>query len=296
VTGGTSSGGLFQVPYARNRYFTGRENVLDALSAALATGKPAALTQAIAGLGGVGKTQTAVEFAYRHRNDYRVVLWARADSETSLISEFLKLAEQLNLPERHASDPAHAIAAVQRWLSSTEGYLLVLDNADEPELLGPFLPINPKGHILITARAHNLDRCDPIALEVMEPGEALDFLLQRARRKEPDPAERAAAERLAREELGYLPLALEQAAAYIAASEVSFQDYLKEYEKLRLKLLADKHHKPRNYPASVLTTWTTSFEAVRQRSAAAADLLIVSAFLAPDGIPYEIRLVSRICG
>ena len=152
------------------------------------------------------------------------------------------------------------------------------------------MPIDPKGHILITTRAHNLDLCDPIPLEVMEPGEALDFLLQRAKRKDPDPAERAAAERLAKEELGYLPLALEQAAAYIAVSEVSFQDYLKEYEKLRLKLLADKHHQPRDYPASVLTTWTTSFEAVRQRSAAAADVLIVSAFLAPDGIPYEILL------
>jgi tetratricopeptide (TPR) repeat protein len=263
--------------------------VLDALSAALATGKPTALTQAIAGLGGVGKTQTAIEFAYLHNNDYRYVLWARADSETSLISEFLKLAEQLNLPEKDARESAYAIAAVQRWLSTTEGYLLVLDNADEPDVLKPFLPVDPKGHILITTRAHHLEQCDPIPLEVMEPGEALDFLRQRARRNDSDPSERAAAERLAKE-LGYLPLALEQAAAYIAVSEVSFQDYLKEYEKLRLKLLADKHHQPRDYPASVLTTWTKSFEAVRQRSAAAADVLIVSAFLAPDGIPYEIFL------
>ena len=128
------------MPYTRNRYFTGRKDVLAALAASLATGKPAALTQAIAGLGGVGKTQTAVEFAYLHRNDYRYVLWARADSETSLISEFLKLAEQLNLPEKDARESARTIAAVQRWLSSTEGYLLVLDNADEPDLLGPFLP------------------------------------------------------------------------------------------------------------------------------------------------------------
>ena len=167
-------------------------------------------------------------------------------------------------PRKHR-DPAQAIAAVQRWLSATEGYLLVLDNADEPDLLKPFLPIDPKGRILITTRAYNLDLCDPIALEVMEPDESLDFLLQRAKRKDPDPAERAAAERLAREELGYLPLALEQAAAYIAVSEVSFQDYLKEFQQLRLKLLADKHHQPRDYPASVLTIWATSFEAVRQR-------------------------------
>ena len=120
----------------------------------------------------------------------------------------------------------------------------------------------------------------------MSPGEALAFLFQRARRKDTDPEERTAAERLARE-LGYLPLALEQAAAYIKFNAL-FQDYLKEYEPLRLQLLDEQGPVAGDYPEAVHTTWTKSFEAVKSKSAAAADLLTVSAFLAPDRIPYEI--------
>ena len=189
---GTPSGELFQVPYPKNPYFTGRKQVLDDLGAALATGKPTALT----GLGGVGKTQTAVKYAYCHRNDYSAVLWARADSESILFSEFLTLAAQLNLPQKDARDPVEAREAVKRWLSRNEGYLLVLDNADEPDLLKPFLPIDPRGHILITTRAHNFDPCDTIDLEVMSPGEALAFLFQR-------PAARTPTRRSARRPSGW---------------------------------------------------------------------------------------------
>src|SRR4051794_36846677 len=77
---GAASGRIFHVPYARNRAFTGREAILSALDEALKAHRATALTQAIAGLGGIGKTQTAVEYCYRHRDDYRAVLWARADS------------------------------------------------------------------------------------------------------------------------------------------------------------------------------------------------------------------------
>jgi len=285
-------GGLFHVPYPINPYFTGRKQVLADLGAALATGKPTALTQAIAGLGGVGKTQTAVEYAYRHRNDYRAVLWARADSDSSLISDFLTLAALLNLPEKDARDPIEVREAVKRWLSRNEDYLLVLDNANEPDLLKPFLPLDPRGHILITTRAHNLDVLNidaPIDLEVMSANEALKFLLKRAKRQDTDPAKRTAAEGLARE-LGYLPLALEQAAAYMVVQQEPFAVYLDAYRAERLKLLDEMGPVVGEYPETVRTTWKRSFDAVAAASPASSALLSLSAFFAPDAIPYDLIL------
>ena len=168
-------------PLLAHPNFTGRESILALLEGALASGAPAALLQAIIGLGGVGKTQTAVEYAYRHRDQYRAVLWVRADTETNLISGYRELAEVLDLPKKDARD-SEVVAGVRRWLGREPGYLLILDNADDPALVKPFLPPDPRGHILITSRAHNFDVLGvrkPIDLPVLTPDEALEFLVKR---------------------------------------------------------------------------------------------------------------------
>ena len=192
---------VWNVPYPRNPNFTGREAILKQLETALASGTPAALSQAIAGLGGVGKTQTAVEYAYRHRDQYRAVLWVRADTETSLVSGYRELAEVLGLPEKDESDSNKVTSAVRRWLGREPGYLLILDNADDPALVKPYLPPDPKGHVLLTSRAHNFDVLGirkPIGLPVLTPDEALEFLRKRTGREGPlDPAEQDAAQTLA---------------------------------------------------------------------------------------------------
>jgi hypothetical protein len=139
---GTQQVRLWNVPYRRNPYFTGREDLLTRLHALLHSGKTAALTQpqAISGLGGIGKTQTAVEYAYRSRDDYQAVLWASAASRETLISDFVALAALLQLPERDLADQGIVVAAVKRWLASNKGWLLVLDNADDLELAAEFMP------------------------------------------------------------------------------------------------------------------------------------------------------------
>ena len=288
-----SGGPWWNVPYPRNPDFTGREAILAQLEAALASGTPAALSQAIAGLGGVGKTQTAVEYAYRHRDQYRAVLWVRADTETSLASGYRELAEVLGLPEKDESDSNKVVAAVRRWLGREPGYLLILDNADDPALVKPYLPPDPKGHVLLTSRAHNFDVLGirkPIELPVLTPDEALEFLLKRTGREGPlDPAEQDAARTLA-EELGYLPLALEQAAAYMVEHEEAFSVYLAAYRALRLKLLDEMGPVAGEYPETVRTTWKRSFDAVAAASPASIALLRLSAFFAPDAIPYELIL------
>lgn len=137
----------WNVPHARNKAFTGREEILSDLHADLKKrGK-----QALYGLGGVGKTQIAVEYAYRHREEYTAVLWSFADSEQSVRGGFAAIAALLDLPEKESQEQSKIIDAVKNWLEQNKGWLLVLDNADDPVLLRPFVP-QGKGHVLLTSR------------------------------------------------------------------------------------------------------------------------------------------------
>src|SRR5579859_76320 len=97
---------VWNVPYPRNPYFTGREDILLRLRTLLQTGQTTALsqTQAISGLGGIGKTQISVEYAYQHRQDYRAVLWSFADTREALVAGYAAIADLLNLPQRKEKD------------------------------------------------------------------------------------------------------------------------------------------------------------------------------------------------
>ena len=279
------------VPYARSPYFTGRDTILHNLHDVLNKDSATALTQghAISGLGGIGKTQTAVEYTYRYRTDYRYIFWVRADTEVALQAGFVEIAKLLDLPEQNATNPSDTAQAVKHWLDHTGEWLLVFDNADAPDLLKAYYPRTPGGYILLTSRAQIFDMlgiAKPLALEKMDPEEALDFLFKRTERAQIDPAEKQAAGQLARE-LGYLPLALEQAAAYIVAKKARFQDYLASYQRQRLALLNKAQPRTGEYLASVASTWALNFLEVEQ-DPVAADILRVSAFLSPDAIPLEL--------
>ena len=280
---------LWTVTIPRNPFFTGREKYLNDLHAALTESGKAAITQSISGLGGIGKTQTAAEYAYRHRDHYCAVFWVTAANETTLSTGYSEIARGLNLREKDEQDQQVIANAVKRWLEGNEGWLLILDNADTPNTVIPYLPNDHKGRILVTSRAHSL-QClgivNPLELQEMPPDEALSFLLRRTGREVADSDETESATALA-EELGYLPLALEQAAAYIAAQDCSFADYLKGYAKRRLDLLEKQGPLMGQYPHSVVTTWSENFTEVEAISPAAADVLRLSAMLAPEQIPYE---------
>lgn len=271
--------------------FTGREDILARIEQTLTASGAAALAQrqAISGLGGIGKTQTAIEYARRHRSRYQAVLWAVAETRESLLSDFTAIASVLSLPEKNIQEQSLTVRAVKRWLETNTDWLLILDNADEPTILEEFLPENSSGHILLTSRAQVFDNVgilSPIELEEMSPDDARDFLLRRTGRSNLDSDEARALYNLA-EELDYLPLALEQAGAYIKELRSSFQDYLASYRQRGLDLL-EKGHSVGKYRKSVRTTWSLNFQRVEQTSVAAADVLRVSAFLNPDRIPNEL--------
>ncbi len=266
---------VWNVPHLRNHHFTGREPMLAALRGRLASGQPTALTQTISGLGGVGKTQLAVEYVYRWRREYNVIWWLRAE-ETSAINEDLDLLA--NALELKVRNPRETIEAVRRWLEENEGWLLVFDNAEDVADLRTFIPRRLVGHVLITSRnPFWRGLAETFEVPVFNPKESRDFLLGTTQSRDA-----AAADTLAKA-LGHLPLALEQAAAYIDVTSLEPAKYLELFRQHRGRLL--KRGRPASdYPGTVATTWQISFLKLEKEVPSAADLLRLLAFLGSEQI------------
>ncbi|MDA0269124.1 MAG: tetratricopeptide repeat protein [Cyanobacteria bacterium] len=287
----------WSVPYDRNPCLMGREQALATLRQTFGAWQDNTqpVLQAVSGLGGIGKTQIAVEYAYRYEQEYRAIFWVRADTESERFSSFVEIAQQLNLPSQATQPPQTIVSAVLNWLSRHEGWLLIFDNADQPEQLKAFRPRRGQGHILLTSRAQRFDYLgivQPVRLDTLAPADAIAFLLKRTGRASVTASELTAVAEIAAE-LGYLPLALEQAAAYIR-DRLSFEDYLTSYRQHHLGVLQRSGPVMGDYPASVATTWALNFQAVAAQSPGAAALLRVSAFWAADTVPYE--LLEQGCG
>ncbi len=277
---------VWNVPFERNPFFTGRDDVLQELRKTLTQPAARRRTQTISGLGGVGKTQTAVEYAYRHRGSYDAVFWVAAETVDELEEGYVDIARRLDLAEKDATERRTAVRAALRWLETNGSWLLVLDNADTPKDLKGRLPKQHQGHVLLTSRAQSFGRvARPWNLETLPPAEAEAFLWRRAHRDVGSATECRAVAELARE-LGGLPLALEQAGAYVEETGAAFRTYLSGYRRRRLKLLdhdtAPEEHRP------VATTWEMNFNEIEKTAEASADLLRAIAFLAPDSIPVEL--------
>lgn len=287
----------WNVPYCRNHFFTGREEVLDQMQKNLASVGAVALAQPreIGRFGGIGKTQTAVEYAYLHRGEYRAVLWARAHSRDALVADTVAIARLVGLPEKPSQAPGSSVAAVRRWLESTAGWLLILDSVDDPALVEDLVPRSHRGHLVLISGPQGWDTvgvANPIVVNAWPPVEAAQFLLKRTGRRDLQPAESNAVDQLATE-LDGLPLAFEEAGAYIATSQCDFQEYLFLYRRHGLELLERPGSVTGKYPPPVATACSLTIDHVSQQFTATADLLRASVFLDPDAIPLE--LIARGC-
>ncbi len=287
---------LWNVPYRRNPYFSGRADLLQQVHAAFTRDtQPRIVTQALTGLGGSGKTQTALEYAYRYQAEYQAVFWVQAETRGQFEGGMAQLAALLTLPERNAQEQAVIVAAVRRWLEAHPGWLLVLDNVEEMTLLQDALPTRGSGRILLTTRAQALPGVARLAqVQSLPTEEAAHFLLRRAQRLAPEaplsaaPPEQQQDARAIAQELGGLPLALDQAGAYIEETGCALADYLTIYRQHRKAALSHRGATASDHPEAVGVTWAVAFEQVQRRSLAAVDLLRLCAFLAPDGIPESL--------
>ena len=276
--------------HERNPYFTGRDKILNNLRKTLERDGKAALS----GLPGVGKTQTAREYAHRHRAKYDRVLWVTADSEESLGLGFASLARELDLPEKDEKDQSVVVEAAKHWLSANDGWLLIVDNADDLLMARPFVPSGGNGHRLLTTRASATGAiAERVEVSRMGRDEGALFLLRRAKIIPRDAGlnaapltEREAAKKFCGK-VGGLPLALDQAGAFVEENQTALQEYLDLYCAEGKKLRAERGELEREH-ASVALTFSLAFQKVAKESQAAADLMRLCAFLAPDAIPEEV--------
>jgi tetratricopeptide (TPR) repeat protein len=260
----------------RNPAFTGRAELLDQLAARLHPGLAAAVVQAqaIHGLDGVGKTQLALEYAHRHAGDYDLIWWVTAEQPAAIPGQLVALARRLGIPE--AVDQMEIIAVLYNELRGRDRWLLVFDNAEDPADLRPWWPPD-SGHVLVTSRNPAwASVASTLLVEVLPRAEAIAFLKRRLGREDPAFDQLAAV-------LGDLPLALEQAAAYLEQIGMSVSDYLdlfseRTHELLALGRLAMTER-------AIATTWTVALQRLHQEQPAAEDLLSLCAFLAADDIP-----------
>jgi tetratricopeptide (TPR) repeat protein len=243
------------------------------------------------GLGGIGKTRLAVEHAWRHGARYRAAFFVRADTPAGLRAQVAALAGPalLRLPERQAAAEEEVFGAVLTWLRENPGWLLILDNVDTEvaaRAVRDLLPRLQGGKVLVTSRLAvwppGLGRRE---VEQISPEEAARFLLERTQGQRAatagDPAD---ATRLAGL-LDGLPLALEQAGAYIAFHRISLSGYLDAWERTRGEVLAWYDDRVMDYPRSLAVTWQ---QTVERLGPGAAALLRLAAYLAPEPIPVAL--------
>jgi len=268
----------------RNRNFTGREELLARLRAGIAGQVTAVVPHALHGFGGVGKTQMAVEYAYRYRSEYDVVWWLPADQPVLVRSTLANLAPHLGLPPATISGIEDAANNVLDSLRRGEPYanwLLIFDNADEPEEITDVIPQGGPGHVLITSRNHRWEAvADPVVVDVFTRKESVEFLTKRV----PRGISKADADRLA-DALGDLPLALEQAGALQAETGMSVSEYLQQLEKHTGELLSEG--RPTEYPVPMTAAWGLSVASLKEKLPEAVDLLRCFAFFGPEPIPRD---------
>jgi len=269
---------------ARNLNFTGRGALLERLRAQLRRQPGAVVTQAeaIHGLGGVGKTQLALEFAHRYHADYEVIWWIAAEQPASVTAELAALAQELGVEQ--AADQAEMVTMLFKELRVRRGWLLVYDNAERPDRLAGLLPPGGDGRVLVTSRYGAWGRLgSSLRLDVLPREESVALLSKRT-----GASNQVALDELA-ELLGDLPLALEEAAAYLEETQVGLDEYL-QLVRDRARELFGLDQPPADNQRRVATVWSVSLDRVHWEAPAAEALLSLCAFLAPDiprGLPRE---------
>ena len=301
--------------------FTGRKSALEWLERNLVLevveNDPGAncCTKAICGLGGCGKTSLAIELAWSYKTRFPGgVFWINGESDENIRKSVVEILALVNITASTTENIDDTLNRFLAWLSKKKHpWLLVVDNADELQdstcptgikkiCRGPWqrnVNASKHGHILLTTRQNakdtktflKLSGDECLELQCFSEEEGAFFLMQKTGLKGESLELEAL---LLAKELGALPLALEQAAAYISASPIplSFKDYLDKYQAVKMRLLKQQPITGLSMEAqhrlSVHTTWEMNFEYVKETSPAAASMMRIAAFLASENVPVDV--------
>ena len=268
---------VWNIP-ARNPGFTGRDGLLVAVRERLLAGDKA-VVQALHGMGGVGKTQLAAEYAYRFAGAYDLAWWVNAEQGGLIGDQVAALGSALGCVQAGAGTEA-VRAVVLAELRSRVRWLLVFDNVEDPADVTPWLP-GGGGHVLITTRERGWDEIAvPVEVDVLARAESVAILQGRVTGLSGADADRLAAE------LGDLPLAVAQAAGFMAETGMPAAQYL-GLLRTRAGQLLDQGP-PGSYPRSLAAATQLIADRLAQEDPAAAELASLCAFLAPEPIPGEL--------
>ncbi len=268
----------------KNHQFSGREKLIRSIRKGLAGGQSVV---ALSGLGGIGKTETSIEYAHRYKNNYSLIWYVRGEQMSSIIVSYAKLADKLELPQRETTEEEVIVDAVREWLENHSGWLLIFDNVENPNtLFSDELSVLPQGggHVLITSRHSRWsDWCEQVTVNTFSLAESETYIL-----KQTGQQNRSDSKLLAKK-LGTLPLALTQATSYIRNQKISLKTYLSKLTYYREQLWQEEDA-PRNYPHTIAQTWNIVIEKLREEDPTAVDLLGFIAYQAPDDIPLDLLL------
>jgi tetratricopeptide (TPR) repeat protein len=269
----------------RNPDFTGRTSLLLRLHQALnAKAKATVLPQALRGEGGVGKTQLAVEFAYRYADRYDLVWWIPAEQQSLVLQSLYELGRHLGVPE--TEDLTQVAGMVMNELAASERrWLLVYDNADRPEDIFRLVP-TAGGHVLITSRNQAwADVWDAVEVDVFDRRESLELV-----RKLAEGISAADADRLA-DRLGDLPLALDQAASWQSATGMAVGEFLDRFDELVRDYVA--RGKPESFRTTVNAFVKIALDRLRETAPAVAELLELFAYFGAEPVSKSLLWRGR---
>jgi len=284
----------------RNPHFTGRGGLLHDLHRQLGEGATAVVPQALYGMGGVGKSQLAIEYVYRYQNEYELVWWIPAEHNTQIVQALVDLAQAMRL--NVGAEANTALPAVREALRTGKPYgrwLLVFDNAEDPDSVLEYFPTaGSEGRVLVTSRDTRwASRARSLEVAVFTRPESMELLQRRNESLSNDEADRLA------EALGDLPLAIEQAATWRVETGMPADEYLELLETKIGELMGDDDEvseptgqaqsSARRPEQSVTAAWSVSLDRIGRRNPAALRLLQVCAFFAPERISRQMFTLAR---
>ncbi len=261
-----------------NYLLSGRSNELKSLGSRLER-EP---VQILHGLPGVGKSQLVAHYAADYSDGYSTICWVRAEDATTLGDDLRVLAEDLQLPSAASGDPELVYGELRSWLASHDNWLLIFDGTDSIDQIRCLLPSEPSGHVIVTTQDSRRrgwgqrKKVPPLSFTA-----AAGYLLSRT-----ESSEQTVARELARE-LGSLPLALEQCAAYILDTERSLAWYLKSFRRAAGRML-EVGPVPDDYHATVSVTVALALKRAQSLDSGAEKLLRVLAFCSPEPLPRQV--------